>query len=346
LLSLGFDVVFVLTWFLVKRIFQVSIGFGSISLTNKIGMKKAILLGLMVETIFFIFIPIVGQNILFLFLIVLIKGFGEVTYWLNEFTMFTEVSKKGHAGFERGVVDMFQGAMSLLPPVIGAYILTNFGINYLSIIAALIILSSSIPIFYIKGLKFKTKMTLKNTKKYFKKFKVDTKTIFEIINHGIQDEMLTLFFPMFLFVSGIKIMEIGFVGLTVAFAGIIAPLIFGRISDVYQKKLMLFSTLGFSISWGLVLFLNNYFSIAILSFFLGIFSESVWLAVNEKTTMLGKKYDPTFFGIISELFDDFGRGSLIIIMIPFVFFVGIEFTFIVMSIISFLFVLIFKFRST
>ena len=340
LLLLGLNVVTALLWFFSRRLFQIIMGLSVVHLSNRLGIKKSMLLGVFLEGCFLLIIPLLTSDVWTLLPAAFLIGLAHVMYWMNELTLFTEISKKKDEGLERGITSSLENAVSLLSPVIGALILVSYGIFHLSFLAAFIVLLSSIPIFLIKDIKFKIDLNIKNIRKYSNKYKLKKKTILQIVGRGMQEETISILWPMLIFISGMEILEIGLIGALIAFTGMLAPMIFGRMADLDHKKLMKFSMIGMIALWGVVFFTKEHTVLYILSFFIGLFSESLWQALSENITELGKKYDASFFGVLLELVDDFSRGLVLLILIPIIFFFGLNAAFVIMVIISFLFVLV------
>lgn len=340
LLILGFSITTALIWFLMQRVFQFLFVLCAVPIANRFGIKFSLLLGLVAEALFLLTIPLIGQSILILFLVAILHSFASSIYWTNELTMFMEISKKMHEGFERGVAETVASMASMASPLVGALILVGLGMSYLSVTAATILILSYLPLAFIGGLKFRIDMNLKNLSKSIRKYRLKRKTILQILNRGMQSEVIYTLWPIFLFVSGIQIIEIGIVGLLLGLASTLTPLLLGKFADLDHTKLMRLSTLGMLAVWLVAIFTKNSIILYLLSFLIGILTESLWLAINKRMTMLGKKYNASYFGVVHELSDVFSKGLILVILVPLVFFFGINIVFIVMAIASVLFLLL------
>lgn len=339
LLTLGLSITMVLLWFLAEMTIKCIIDLCSIPLTSRIGTRRAMLLALFIEMLFFVSLSVISNNIYILLLVALLYAAGNGIYWINELTMFTKIVKKGQEGFRRSVTDTIENIVSLPSPLIGAIILVRFGMTPLSLLAGFIIILSSVPLYFIKGVNFKIKSDVKSLKKYWKRYKLKKKTILQILNRGMQAEFIYIIWPIFLYISGVELIEIGIVGIILGVAELISPLILGKLADHDHSKLMKFTTLGIMICWLIVIFTNNHYILYFISFVVGILNESIWLSINQKMTSLGKKYNASYFGIVHELGDNIAKALLLIIMIPVTIFFGLNATFVAIIFIGLFFIL-------
>ena len=341
LLILGFPLIAVIGWLLLKRLSQPFFTIMGIRIANWIGMKKTFIFIMFVGVGYLSLLSAISQNIIFLIPAALAVGMFGAIYSSQEIVLFTEISKKREIGAERGLAKSLQEISGFFAPIIGAFILIKFGMSNLVIIASVIALLSIIPLLMIKNVHFKLKMKLHDRSK---KHKIKIGTLIELAHKGIHDEAKESIWPIFLFISGIELMSVGIVGALFALAGIITPFLIGRLVDINRKKIMYITTFGYFVAWSIAAFYPNEIMLYVLSFLIGAASSGLWLSICRKVIELGKKNDPSLFGPIWEMTDDLGRAFTLFIALFVLTFATMQIMFIILAGIALLFIVWEMFR--
>ena len=329
-LLIGFSIASVISWFILTMLFSITFGLSTIAFGNKFGIKKALFMGLMLEAAFLILLPFVNRSVFIFIFIALLAGLSNSFYWINDITVFTTISKKDHEGLQAGIIDSIEAAVSIAPPVIGAVILTLYGIVYLSSTAALIVALSVLPLLVLKKVRFKMRFDIRSLGVYLRRYKLKKKTLFQIMNRNMQTQVIYTIWPIFLFVSGINVISIGIVGAILAFAGIITPLIIGEFADLDHNKLMVLSTISILFVWATLAFTHTYYVLFVLSFSFGVLLEAFWLSMYKKILLLGKKYHASYFSVIYTVLETFFKMLVLIILLPIIILYGISAVFVTM----------------
>jgi len=269
-----------------------------------IGMRKVILISLLLSPVFFFMLwQIKFYPILFV-ITAIMKAFISCTYWTQEFTLFIEVSKSKSAGFEKGIMSLLYGPVGMFAPFIGGLILTFSGMPLLISISIVLYMISIIPLLSIKKIHFKLKF---HKHDHFKKHHISTRNLIDMIYRGFNHMFTSIVFPTILFVFGLQIIEIGFVGTIIGLTGILTPIVIGRMID---RKLNLVVAINYAllaIGWFLMFIYpeKTFFYVIVIMF--AITSSSLWISVCKRICILGKGKDPSYFGTAAEMFDDVGQ---------------------------------------
>ena len=341
-LLIGFSIASVISWFILSMLFSITLGISTIPFSNKFGTKKALFVGLILEAAFLVFLPFANHDIFVFIFIAFLAGLSNSFYWINDITVFTTISKKEHEGLQAGIIDSIEAAVSIAPPVIGAAILTLYGITYLSFIAALIVTLSVLPLLLLKKVRFKMRFGIRSFAESLKRYKLKKKTLFQIMNRNMQTQVIYTIWPIFLFVSGINIISIGIVGAIFALAGVVTPIIIGKFADLNHNKLMVLSTISILVVWVTLALTRNYYVLFVLSFILGVLLESFWLSIYKKILLLGKKYNVSYFSVIYTILETFFKMLVLIILLPIILLYGISTAFVAMIPITLLFLIFIK----
>ncbi len=321
LLTLGYSLLTVLSWFLVARILTPFITFGGLNLENRLGMRKLILISLLMYPVyFFMILQIKTIPELFLLSAIFYSVLSSI-YWSQESVLFLRVSKRKEIAFEKGVSGSLQSIVSLFAPIIGALILVYSGMDSLILIAGIILTLSIIPIKVMKKAHFKLKTSFHDRTK---KHGIDKKTLIELYHRGFQSEPIWFAFPMILFIYGFELLEIGFVGFLISLVGVITPMIIGKAIDLHREKILLASSILCFSSWILFLLFPSKLIFFIISLSLGLASEGTFLSAFKKISNMRKERDCSFLGLAFNSIDDGGRSIVLIFMITILYLTNIE----------------------
>jgi len=152
LLSLGISFPVVALVIVCSIIFRLLTRPLSLLLSNKIGLKKALILGVLIGSgLFLVLGKVSGFNYWLLFY-GLYTALYDITYWLpyhSYYAIAGDEEKRGkQVGTQLGTVAIFQ----ILAPIAGGLIITHLGYWPLYLSATIITLVSSIPLFFIKNI--------------------------------------------------------------------------------------------------------------------------------------------------------------------------------------------------
>jgi len=345
LLTLNYSFLAVLGWLLIGRVLDPISGFFAVKLDNIIGMKKAILLSLILTVVIFFLLWQLETNPILFFPIILVYSFTRVNYWMQCNALFMEVAKPKEMGTEAGVIDGLETFTGLIAPLIGAYILVELGMPILLAVTSAILMISIIPVLMIKGAHFKIKTSFHD---HTKKHTFDPKLLIEMLHRGFQSNLLNVIFPLYLFLAGFEIIDIGVIAVLLALSGVFTPLLFGKLIDKDPKNRERFTMLGTILSiivWVTIAIYPNEILFYVAAFLLGLVAELIWHPVKNKISILGKQKDPCFFGFVYEISDDMGRAIALIVVITVLLLFNLQIALIATTVLMLIFV-IWKWRTS
>lgn len=312
LLTLGFSFPEVLLWFLAKRAVQPFALRIMSGVSNRIGIKKTILLSLLMFPVYYLLLwQLTFVDWLF-FPSALLFGWILTTYWSQELTLFMEVAKSKKAGIQRGTVGSLKNIISFIAPLLGGIIFTLLGMPLLIVLAAVVLLFSIVPLLSIKEAHFRLTIPKHD---HTKKHTIPPHVVGELLFRGFMHASTTTFFPVFLFLLGFTILDVGIVGTIFGLSGIVAPLVIGKLIDQNRHRVVIGCAVLGMITWAsLILFPGKILFLA-AAVALDIAGWGFWLSVSKRMTSLGRKKDPSYFGTVFELFDDAGDGLGILLFL-------------------------------
>lgn len=137
----------------------------SISVSQKIGLKKAMILGVMVNSgIFFALSQVTGLNGWLLFYMVYL-ALCDIFYWLPYHSYYAVAGDHEDRGKQVGVLFGLTTLLSMVAPLIGGILITQFSFSVLYVFATLVMLSATIPILFVPELSAGERMTFKDALK-------------------------------------------------------------------------------------------------------------------------------------------------------------------------------------
>lgn len=225
----------------------------------RLGTTKSILLSLLFYFVFYLALFLFPVSFWFVPLSVLLGGFAMLLFWPAFHTDFARFSSEKGRGGEVGKLNI----MSLIPmvtsPAIGGWILAVFGYPVLFISVLMVLLASSIPLFYCKEThEVYTDSYKQAWKRAFKKENRGTSLGF--VMFGLEHIVYFLFWPLFMFLLAISFASMG--GMT-SFALVVSGLFMlyvGRVSDTEERPWLLnVGALWTGVSWVIKYFVTTPF---------------------------------------------------------------------------------------
>lgn len=311
-LTLQFSLLEVLLWLVVYRFAQPLSLSASSKLANRIGMRSMLIFTMLLMPVYFLMIWQIAFFPLLFFPAALFWSFTHSAYWAQELTLFLEVAKSRKAGLERGGITSIQNVFALFSPVIGGVILTLYGMPLLVALTGAALLLSMIPLFFIKKAHFRLRI---RRHERTKKHRLEGKTVIHLLHRGLQSDAVYTFLPIFLFLLGLEIIEVGVIGSILAVMGIVTPLLIGKAVDKNWELVVTMSSVFALLTWVVLALFPERIMLFVLSIIIGLLYQGHWLSMNKLVCIAGKRKDPSFFGTSFELLDDIGGGINVFIML-------------------------------
>ncbi len=134
----------------------------SILLSQKIGLKRSIIFGVLVNSgIFFALSKVTGINGWLVFYMVYL-ALCDIFYWLPYHSYYSTAGDNADRGKQVGVLFGLVTLLSMVAPLIGGILISQFGFSTLYIFATSVMLVSLVPVFFLPDLSPGSTMTFKN----------------------------------------------------------------------------------------------------------------------------------------------------------------------------------------
>jgi MFS family permease len=204
----------------------------------KIGYDWAMLISHFFFLGYYVLLSLINFSFFIVPLAVILKALGMMFFWPSYHTSFTRFSKKGQKG-KYVSKKLFACILpSVLGPVVGGLILSEFNYTVLFISVLVFLLVSAVPLFFKKeknefyndGYKEAwQRMFRKENKKYTLGF------VFASLEAGVNSYL----WPLFMLILGIQYLSMGGITSFAVFLSALLALYAGKVSDSFKRSKLL-----------------------------------------------------------------------------------------------------------
>lgn len=309
---------------------------------TKIGLKKSMTLGIFLHLGFFIslflkdYLSVLAVTILSLIFYIA----WHVTYWVPFHTVFAETAPRKKLGAVVGFLNAGCSIISIIVPILSAWVITSLGYSVLLLVAATFVLLSVLPIFFVSVGQEVFEYGLYQTFKILFS-KKERRLLILYASEGAENAVGFLVWPIFIFLlfKG-KYLEVGAVATAVVFLSIFLQLLVGRLSDHYNpQKIFRFGASLTSFGWVLRIFVGT----ASQVFFVGVFHSLAAILMNTpfEAIMYTRAADAGHcvdeYTVLREMALGLVRTLILLLSAIFVIFFGFSITFILAALATLIF---------
>lgn len=310
---------------------------------NKFGFRKSLQTAALFGAVFyslFYFLKVDNLKLLIPLIIFTLLIY-RLLYWIPYNVDFAKFSNKKSRGKELGLIGATSNMIAIFTPLLAGFIITKFSFQTLFVIAVFLYLLSIIPLFKIPRTYEKFTWTVKQTwRNFFSKKR--RPEVLAFMADGAESSIGTIVWPIFMFqILNGDYLKLGFVSTIVVGVTIILQLLVGKYSDreIHRKKFLRFGSTFYALGWIIKIFIATAFQIFIVDAYhklMKIFMRIPFDAMTyEKAADEGHYVDE--FTVIREMALNAGRAFMLLLVILFSFFIGLQVTFILGAIASMLF---------
>lgn len=245
LLKLNYSLPAVLTFFIIANAVHAFLVIPAAKISAKFGFKHSILFSMPCYVIFYLLLYSLEQFSWPLLLLAIVFGTAHALYWTGYLLDFCKFSDKKHRGREISIANIIGSSCFIIGPIIGGFILTTTGAQFLLILVSIILLLSALPLFASKDihrpLKFKIKELFK---------KQETKNTLAFLGFGIESGVAMVIWPIIVFFSILgTYTKLGFLfSIGMAFSLLVTYSI-GKFSDINRKLTLRIGAIITAILW-------------------------------------------------------------------------------------------------
>lgn len=315
-------------------------------LLNKFGFRHSLQLSTVCGALYYLGLRLLTEDNMHYIIpfLVIIIAIWRILYWVPYHVDFAKFSGKRNRGKIVGFMQSIFSLIGVVAPIVAGWIITKYDYNTLFIIGTLIYLCSFLP--YITTPRTKEKFVwgyFQTWNKLFKKKHIGTTIAF--MADGAENVVGVIIWPIFIFIllEG-DYMKVGSISSAVVLVTIAAQLIMGKYADKKPKKSMLkFGTIWYAAIWVGKMFILTFFHIFLADMFHKFSKIFLRIPFDAATYEIaadqGHYVDE--FTVLHEMALIIGKCSMYIAIIILIFFVPLQWVFILAAIASLTFNMIY-----
>jgi len=262
LLQLGYSFQMVMVWMIIHHGTLLFSAFVAIYVSNRIGLVHSLHIRFILLLIYFLLLLFALEDIPALFYVIpILTGAEAAFYWMPLNVLFIRNTKEENMGSAMSKFFVIPKALSMISPLLGAFIAIYFGFTSLFALAMFLLFFTFLPVFSLRSEKTnfifswqRAREIFKNNKQYF---------IPEIIDNLAEDAMAL--WSIFIYLKLISTLQVGIIGTITSVAALFFTLTIGKLTDNWDKhKLLKIGAVLVSLVW-------------LLNFTIGEFFPNQWL---------------------------------------------------------------------
>jgi len=264
------SILFIALYYFIVRFFTLILCFPVSKIIEKIGFRYSVGISLISLILYFIFLKLSTGNIIYLFFSALLLGITLPFYWIARNSAVCEDFKEKQLGRQAGMISILEKISTILGPITGALIITNFSYGFLYNIAIIILGISIIPLLFMPHHIHRNGISLKGFVNWLKD-KLFYHQAVASFTRGADDYSWGLIWPFILFMLKINLKTIGFLFSLVSILTVITRFLSSLAFDQLRKekkhsdkKLFKFLTIASSIIWLIRIFVKTVFGVLLV----------------------------------------------------------------------------------
>ncbi|MBP7006734.1 MAG: MFS transporter [Candidatus Pacebacteria bacterium] len=318
LIELGYSFQMIMVWMIIHHGTLLIFAFIAVYSSNKIGLVHSLHVRFVLLLLSFLLLTFGLEDMPSLFYIIpILSGAESAFYWIPLNILFIRNTEKESMGKSMSKFIVIPKALSMLSPIIGAFIALQFGFVWLFVFAMILLLFTFVPVLPLKSEKTnfifswqKVKEIYRNNKKFF---------IPEVIDNLAEDAMAL--WSIFIFLELASTLQVGIIGTITGVASLFFTLTIGKLTDHWDKhKLIRIGAVLVSLIWFMNFAIGEFFPSKWLFYIATIFatlSLKVFLVPYSSLMYNQARKDDAQFIVLREIPTVLGRLVLFSIAIIF-----------------------------
>lgn len=267
LYQLGYSIPWVILFYLITPLYFVILTLFTPKIISKYGIRHSILFSTPPIIIFYLGLNYLPTYPILFFILPFFMALSESLLWIAFDIYFLKFSKREVRGEQLSISYIIAISTSIIGPILGALLITNFGYNLTYTIGAALAFVSIFPLFLSKEFKRKLNFSHKDLFKYLLN-KKNLNTNLSFIGYSIESQVNFVLWPLFIFIILKDIFEVGSIVSLTTLVSVIVILVMGRLTDIKNKRnLIKIGAILNSLAWFFRIFVNTKFKIFLSDIF-------------------------------------------------------------------------------
>ncbi|MEQ1561094.1 MAG: MFS transporter [Nitrospira sp.] len=325
LLKLGYSVPMVMLWSFILDLSFLLVMFVTIYCSNRIGLVHCLQIRFILLISNLWLMTILPTHHFLFFIIPVLMGSDAAFYFIPRNILFLRNTDKNSMGRSFSKLSSYPKLLTILCPVIGAFIISKLGFPTLFIMSMFLVFLASVPLWPLRSEKTNFIFTKDSMLTVWRR----SKSFFlpEIISSFAEGGGGIL--VIFIYINLLSVAQIGIIGSLIAVTGIFFTLTLGKLTDKWNwQKLMRIGAVAVSMVWVYSFYVGQFMSSPWL-FYLAIvlltLSVKIFLVPYQSALFNSGRYDDAQFLVLREIPNVSGRLILYVVVallythLPFVF---------------------------
>ncbi len=300
------DLLFVFAFYLVYRGFLLFLDYPLIVFMSKIGPDFSSLLSGGLLALYLFVLTFIGRDLSFLFLATFLGAIVIPLYWVPYHLAFIKLAEKGRYGRSFSLLSVLGRFTSSLGPIIGGFIISFWGFNFLFSLAIILIFLSTFPLFLDNFKKTGRKPSLNEVLKGFLE-KKERGSFLAFFGTGLESLVYTVFWPLFIYFSVRSYKTLGIISSASLVFTMVVLFWAGRYVDKRGIGIIKVGVLGNSLNWVVRLFCSTGLHFFLSDLFYQLGGILLWTPFNTVMYKKARKGKTLTFLTQRELAIHFGQ---------------------------------------
>lgn len=279
-------------------------------ISSKYGFKHSIFYSVPILIIFYLGLYTLEQFHWPIYLLAIIFGINNALYWVGYHVDFSIFSDRKERGEEIGIAKIVTSVFHVLGPIIGGLILTFIGFQSLFATVSILLLASTIPLFFSKDghepIPFSFKEIFKGQK---------IKNTLTFIGHGIESGVSSVIWPIFIFFTILNnFITLGLISSLSLLFSLFFVFIVSKFSDTHRRLVLKIGAVMNAVIWGVRFFVKTTLQVFVVDSFYGISQTLISIPFDALSYDKANKSNVVKFIMFREMMVQTGRVILFLIM--------------------------------
>jgi len=318
LFELGYSFQMIMVWMMIHHSALLLFAFVVVKISNRIGLVHSlhIRFGLLLAYFLLLLFGLKEMPILF-YIIPVVSGAEAAFYWIPLNILFVRNTKEENMGTSMGKFLVVPKALSMIGPLVGAFIAVRYGFDSLFLFAMFLLFFTFLPIVSLRSEKTHFVFSIERFREIWRKNK--QYFVPEIIDNLAEDAMAL--WTIFIFLQLASTLEVGMIGTITAVASLFFTLTLGKLTDKWDKhRLIRIGAFFVSLVWFINFTIGEFFPHPYLFYIATIFatlSLKVFLVPYSTLMYNQARKDDAQFLVLREVPTVLGRLILFSLAIVF-----------------------------
>ncbi len=305
LLQKDLNIAHVFTYYVVFALFIPIFFFAADGLVNYMGLKKTALASYPFLFLYFYLLYNMDKYGVPLYLISIISALATSFYWYPLNIWLTNTSRVESLGGDLSKFFMASNILSVFLPIISAVIVVYYGFKNIFIISSVLYFISIIPILYLPEFESKGRLKFDQFKKLLTKY--PRYFVAEILVN-MKEEAEGRIWPVFVYLSFMNVLSIGYLGTIGAIGSITFMFFVGRYTDkIDKRKLLGYGSVILAIIWFARFFTITPLIAYVLTLTVSFFDVLILIPMRTVVYSIAKHEGPHSFILFREFANAGGR---------------------------------------